>query len=280
MKKLLIVDGHNLLFQMFFGFPVKLYNSKGKMYQGVLGFIGGLLKIIKKVNPSHIVVLFDSEKRTVRSDVYEEYKSNRVDYSQVDDLENPFTQLEDIFKALDYLNIKYCEIETYEADDVIASYVYKYKEEFEIFISSFDSDFFQLIDDNVKILRYRGENSIICDKEYLKEKFSIEPYLYSLFKSLVGDNADNIKGVKGIGPKTAKEIVNTYQTFEELKEKYYEIEKKRIAEMIRENLNLIKTNLELIELKNIASIPYCIEELEYKDNGKTTNVVLCEIGIK
>ena len=114
----------------------------------------------------------------------------------------------------------------------------------------------------------------------MKEKFSIEPYLYSLFKSLVGDNADNIKGVKGIGPKTAKEIVNTYQTFEELKEKYYEIEKKRIAEMIRENLNLIKTNLELIELKNIASIPYCIEELEYKDNGKTTNVVLCEIGIK
>ena len=207
MKRLLIIDGHNLLFQMFFGFPVKLYNSKGKMYQGVLGFIGGLLKIIKKINPTHVVVLFDSEKRTVRSDVYEEYKSNRIDYNLVDEQDNPFSQLEDIFKSLECLGIKYKEIETYETDDVIASYVYKYRDVCEIFISSFDSDFFQLIDENVKVLRYRGDNSIVCDKEFLKKKYSINPNVYSLFKSLVGDSADNIKGVKGIGPKGAMAIL-------------------------------------------------------------------------
>ena len=280
MKRLLIIDGHNLLFQMFFGFPVKLYNSKGKMYQGVLGFVGALLKIIKMTNPTHVVVLFDSEKRTVRSDIYEEYKSNRIDYNLVEEQDNPFSQLEDIFKSLDCLSIKYKEIETYETDDVIASYVYKYKDDCEIFISSFDSDFFQLIDENVKVLRYRGDNSVICDEEYLKKKYLIEPNTYSLFKSLVGDSADNIKGVKGIGPKTASEIVNICHTFDELKEKYKEVCKKRVIGMLENNFELIKRNLDLIDLTGDAPIPYTIDQIEYTDKKKTTNTVLSEIGIK
>ena len=98
MNKLLLVDGTNLLFQMFFGMPARIVNKQGKQIQGVLGFTGALLKIIKRFEPTHVLVLFDGEHQNERKQVDENYKANRVDYSLVDDSENPFTQLDDIYK--------------------------------------------------------------------------------------------------------------------------------------------------------------------------------------
>lgn len=87
------------------------------------------------------------------------------------------------------MNIKYIEISEFETDDVISSYVNKYGNTTKIIISSFDSDFFQLINDNVSILRYRGTKTIICDNEYIAGKFGILPSQYADFKSLTGDKA-------------------------------------------------------------------------------------------
>ena len=94
--KLLIIDGHNLLFQMFFGMPSRIVSRDGRPIQGVIGFVGALIKIIKQVNPQHVVVLFDGEHENKRVDILSEYKANRIDYSLVAEEDNPFTQLEDI----------------------------------------------------------------------------------------------------------------------------------------------------------------------------------------
>lgn len=142
MSKLLVVDGSNLLFQMFFGMPSRIINSKGKAIHGTLGFVGALLKIIRRTEPSHVVVLFDGEHENVRTSLDCEYKANRLDYSKVPEEENPFSQLDDVYAALDYLDIKYMETITCETDDLIASYALNYGQEYEIVISSFDSDFF------------------------------------------------------------------------------------------------------------------------------------------
>ena len=95
MNRLLIVDGHNLLFQMFFGMPARIVNEQGKAIQGTLGFVGALLKIIRMVEPTHITVLFDGEHDNGRSSLNPDYKANRIDYSEISEEENPFSQLND-----------------------------------------------------------------------------------------------------------------------------------------------------------------------------------------
>ena len=209
MNRLLIIDGHNLLFQMFFGMPSKIIGNKGCAIQGVIGFIGAINKLVESYNPSHLLVMFDGEKTNPRKDILEEYKANRIDYSAVPDDENPFTQLPYIYEALDYMGIRWSETTDCETDDVIAAYATKYGHSSEIIISSFDSDYFQLINDNVKVVRYRGKCSMLCDEQYINEKYGVSPSLYLDFKCLVGDTADNIPGVKGIGPKTAAKLINS-----------------------------------------------------------------------
>ena len=275
---LLIVDGHNLLFQMFYGMPNRIFNSEGKAIQGVIGFVGALIKIIKQTNPTHIVVLFDGEHENPRTQILPEYKDNRIDYSQVEEADNPFSQLADVYRALDYMGIKHCETEDVETDDVVASYALTYGN-MQIVISSWDSDFFQLITERVRILRYRGKGTTICDIAYIENKFQITPDKYADFKALVGDNADNIKGAKKVGPKTASALLQQFGSLEAILEHAQEIEKKQVRESILEDKDRLRNNYEIIKLNDGAKIPFSMEELEYNDKDVKTNDVLHRIGL-
>lgn len=109
-RKFLIVDGHNLLFQMFFGMPSRITGKDGKAIHGTLGFVGALIKMIKMVKPTHIVGLFDGEHDNPRAELSGEYKANRIDYTNIPDMNNPFSQLADIYTALDCMGIPHTEI--------------------------------------------------------------------------------------------------------------------------------------------------------------------------
>ena len=174
MAKLLLIDGSNLLFQMFFGMPARIYSADGRAIQGVLGFVGALLKIIRMVGPTHVLAVFDGEHENARVGLDEAYKANRPDLSTVPEEENPYSQLGDIYRALDYLQIKHFETTDCEADDVIASYALTL-ENTETVISSFDSDLFQLLSEHVSVLRYRGKNTVIYTPALFREKFGISP---------------------------------------------------------------------------------------------------------
>lgn len=279
MDKLLIVDGHNLLFQMFYGMPARIVCNDGKPIQGVVGFVGALLKIIKMTAPSHVVVLFDGEHENFRATLNPDYKKNRIDYSNVEEIDNPFSQLPYIFNALKILNIVHFEENKYEVDDVIASYVYRYGKEIEIIISSFDSDYFQLVNDNVSVLRYRGKNTVICDENYVFKRFGILPELYADFKALTGDSADNIKGAEQIGNKTAMKLINEFGSLENIISHSACILRDRIKNSILANEQLLINNYKLIKLNDIGKIPFTLNELAYCDIGLTTGGVLDRIGL-
>ncbi len=278
MNRLLIIDGHNLLFQMFFGMPTKIIGAKGSAIQGVIGFIGAVNRLADTYAPTHLLVMFDGEKSNPRKDILKEYKANRPDYSEMPDDENPFTQLPFVYEALDYMGIKHTETTVCETDDVIAAYAIKYGKENEVIISSFDSDYFQLITDKVKIVRYRGSASVVCDEKYILEKYGITPSMYLDFKCLVGDTSDNIKGVKGVGPKTAAKLLNSFGTLDNIRNRFSEIENEKIRNAVYESDELLDINLSLIRLCGEADIPFSLEEIEFNNPRIRTMDVIRGIG--
>jgi len=279
-EKLLIIDGHNLLFQMFYGMPNKIYNQDNVPIHGVIGFIGALLKIIKMNNPNYVVVLFDKEQDILKQSINENYKNNRVSYNSVPDDENPFSQLQHIYIVLDELNIKHTEVDVVETDDMIASYCFRYMDDYDIVISSFDSDFYSLINDNVKIFRYRGKNSQLIDKTFISEKFNIDCKYFADYKALIGDNADNIKGINGIGPKTASYLINNYGNINNIISNISKLENKKIVEKIINNIDRLKQNINLIKYTKSYILPFDICELRISltDNEKTMDL-LRKVGI-
>ena len=279
MEKLLVVDGSNLLFQMFYGMPARIEDKQGRPIQGTIGFVGALLKIIRMTKPTHAVVVFDGEYVSQRGELDENYKGNRPDYSQMPEEDTPFSQLPDIYAALDYLGIRHQETTVCEADDWMAGYARRYGGEMDVVISSQDSDLFQLITERVHILRYRGEKTVICTPEHIQEKLGVTPEQYADYKSLTGDSSDNIKGADKIGPKTAAALMGQFGGLDALIARAEEIQKPSIRASVIQNAERIRKNHKLIYLDGAQELPFGLPELTYQYSGITSREVLSHIGL-
>ncbi len=266
MKKIVIIDGHNLLFRMFYGIPASIKNELGQEIKGVIGFIGSIKKIIETFTPYSIIVIFDSETSKTNNLKWDKnYKANRKNYETVPEPENPFSQLPLIKKALNFLNIFYEEVIENEADDYIASIITQQKN-YEFTIVSTDTDFFQLIDNRITLYIPRGKKSHLYTIEELYKKYSILPNQYVLFKSLTGDKSDNIKGINGIGIITAAKIASCNSIENFLLNKQNE----KIKEKLMQNKETIEKNQKLIEMnrnldtKKVTFHPLNKEKLNLK----------------
>lgn len=279
MNTYLLIDGHNLLFQMFFGMPSRIVNKDGIPIHGVLGFVGAFIKICRLTSSTHAAVIFDSEHENPRNELDENYKANRPSYAGLPDAENPFSQLSHIYSALDYMKIPHAEAADCETDDVIAAYTRKYGSRSKVVISSQDSDFFQLITDKVSVLRYRGKNSVICDKACIKEKFGISPAKYADFKAMTGDRSDNIKGADKVGPKTAAYLLSEFGTLDNIIANSDKITKPSIRKSIQGSADRLKTNQKLITLDGSAALPFQIPPLKTDPTICKTNQILNAIGL-
>lgn len=247
-KKFVIIDGHHLLFRMFYGIPSRIRTKDGILINAVIGFISAILKYIKTHEPQYLIVVFDSEKPNYRSEIEKDYKGNRQsNFSNVCDDDNPFLQLTIIQKILDILAIKYCEIDGFETDDVIASYAAKY-DEMQKYIISGDSDLLQLVNRNTIVFMDRGEKSITYNENMVLNKFQVSPPKIVDYKALVGDKSDNISGLAGIGPKTAVNLINQFGCIENIIKQSCEITPQSLREKIENGSNILSKNKYLISL--------------------------------
>lgn len=277
MKTLLIVDGCNLLFQMFCGMPARILNAQGKAIQGTLGFTGALLKMLRMTQATHVAVLFDGECDNPRRELDEAYKANR---EPLPEEENPFSQLPDVYRVLDYLHIPHAETTCCEFDDWAAAYAKNREDDTRIVIASQDSDFFQLISEDVYVLRYRGDNSVLCDPAYIRGKLGVEPGQYADFKALTGDTADNIRGAEKVGPKTAAALLQQFGSLENLLAHTEEIAKPSVRLSVGQSTDRLRLNYRLIKLDGQAELPFEINDLTYTPMGLTTNQILTDLDLR
>ena len=206
---LYLIDGNSYIYRAFYAIK-GLTNSKGFPTNAIYGFTNMLLKIIRERKPDGVVVSFDSPQPTERHRIFEAYKAHRP--------ETPgelVQQLPHIRKIVGAFNMKIFEMPGYEADDIIGTIAKKAAEYgIDVFIVTSDKDMLQIVDDRIKI--YDPVKDRVLDEGYVKEKFGVGPERVTEFMALTGDPADNIPGVKGIGEKTAKELLTVFNDLNEL----------------------------------------------------------------
>ena len=157
MDHFLLVDGHNLLFRMFYGMPDHFRTPSGVRYNAVYGVGNALAGVIADLGPTHALVLFDTEECGERRKLDAEYKANRPDYSEMDEDELPFSQIPAICSLLDACGIPHAEARGCEADDLIASYALRTQDaDCRVLIFSTDRDYWQLISPRVSVVDYRS----------------------------------------------------------------------------------------------------------------------------
>ena len=213
-RNLVLVDGSGYVFRAFHALP-QLNNSRGMPVNAVYGFIRMLMKLLKDVRPSHIAVVFDTPKRTFRDDLFEDYKKNRVETPN--DL---LKQIPYIHRAVDAFGIKTIMRDGYDADDVIGTLATRAaKEGADTVIVTSDKDFKQIVGPRITLWDTMGDKR--TGVREVKDRFGVEPRALIDIQALTGDSIDNIKGIPGIGEKTASTLI---QKFGDLDTLYAHIE--------------------------------------------------------
>ena len=215
MNKIILVDGNNLLFRSFYATAyqgVIMKNSKGFPTNALYGFINMMHKIIEEEAPSYIMVAFDKGK-TFRHDKYVDYKAGRSEMP--DELRLQFPKAKEVLEAL---GIKYFEIDNYEADDIIGtlSLEVENRDDFIATIISSDKDLLQLVSDKVVMKLLKQSGHIMMTKEEFEKTYQVPPIRMIDLKALMGDPSDHIPGVKGIGEKTAINLLSKFNSLDNL----------------------------------------------------------------
>lgn len=255
---LYLIDGNSYFYRAYHAIR-GLTNSKGLPTNAIYGFTNMILKIIKEKKPDAIAIAFDSPLPTKRHKIYEEYKSQRPETPS--DLIVQIPHIKEIIKAF---NITVFEMPGYEADDIICTIAKRAAAQgIDVFILSGDKDMMQAVGNKIKI--YDPMKDIIIDKNLVNERFGVPPERLPEIMAITGDAIDNIPGVKGVGEKTAKELLSKTDSLDELLMHLEKIESKRIRKLIADNVENIKISKMLATIDTNVPIDISIQDMTIKE---------------
>lgn len=257
MKKIYLLDGMSLVFRAYHAMGTNLKNNDGLPTGAIFGFANIITSILEREKPEYLAVVFDRSEPTFRHIRYPEYKQNRDAFPEELGLQMPF-----IKELINHLSIPQFEEAGFEADDIIGSIAKQIgTNDNLIYCVTSDKDYYQLIDENIKVLKpgLRGEDFQLVDYKQVEDKFGVTPDKVIDVLALIGDAVDNIPGVKGVGEKTAIPLIQKYGSLEKVYENLSEIDKKSLLEKLTNNKEIAFLSKELVTIKTDM-------EMEIKDD--------------
>jgi DNA polymerase-1 len=297
MSRIFIVDAYSILFRTYYS-STDMFTSNQIPIGGVFGFVRTIFTIIQKYSVQNLVITLDSGKKTFRSDLYSEYKANRVAVPQ-----NLIPQFGMLQEFLENSNILHLKKEGFEADDIIASIV-KSQERSDISVITSDKDLLQLVDDRVNCIDFFKNKTYLTQD--VVDKFGLEPKQILDYLALLGDSSDNIPGVKGCGEKGAIKLIKEFGSLENIIANVESIGNNRLKDAIKNyadygilskklaqlccdvplpelnfsiaNINFEKTR-QFLEKYEMKSLFYMLERLKNQSNKSIIGSSVQEVQI-
>src|ERR1035437_9366370 len=266
-KTLVLLDAHAIIHRAYHALP-EFLSSSGEPTGALYGLTSMLMKIITDLKPDYIVACYDLPQKTFRHEAYDAYKAGRAKTDEA-----LIMQLKNSRQIFEGFNIPMYDSPGFEADDILGTIVEQYKKDknLNIIIASGDMDTMQLVDGKkvqVFTLKKGINDTILYDKEKMKERFGFEPKLLPDYKGLRGDPSDNIIGIKGIGEKTATDLIVNFGSIEEIYKKIKKDPeafikagiKPRIIELIKDNEEEAEFSKVLAKIRTDAPVDFSLPE--------------------
>lgn len=276
-ETLLIIDGSSLLYRAFYAIP-SLTDSQGRPTNAVYGFLNMLLKLYEQLEPHYVAVAFDKDKHTFRNDLYDGYKATRK--PAPDDLRPQFPLIREV---LECLGIHVLELEGYEGDDIIGTVARQMEaKDFHIDIVTGDRDALQLVDENVTVhLTKKGiTNMLAVTPDVMEAEYGYAPSQVVDMKALMGDTADNIPGVPGVGEKTAAKLIAQFQHVETLYDRIGEVKGKKLQEKLADNKDKAFLSKELATICCSVPVEYSLDMFLPQPRKEDVSALFRSLGFK
>jgi DNA polymerase I len=261
LPKLLLIDAYNLAYRSFYALPQSLETSYNLPVNALYGFLKSFISMYRELNPEYLAVCLDGPGKTFRALADSTYKAQRKETPEA--LIVQLKQLSEVF--LPTLKIPFFSKDTFEADDIIASLSTHFAQFCEVYIASNDKDLFQLLqEDRIHIIlpgKTYQDLRIYTEKDFIAE-YGIPTHQFGLFKALTGDSSDNLKGIKGIGPKTALKLIHRLETPEAML-----TDNSKLSEPIRQEKNEFLHFLHMVHLVSDLDLGLKLEDLAFSGIG-------------
>ena len=278
--RFLLVDGHHLFHRTYNALPRSIVGTDGQPIQGAYGFVGALLRLVRRFSPTHVCVPFDPPVPPFRRELFPDYRTGRPRGSEAE-VANFDAQVDQVTLVLDHLGIAHPMVPGYEADDAIGTLAGVAAEVgLPTTIVSGDRDLLQLVRPGVEVFMPKGQEGETWTPELVRERWGVPPERFVDLKALIGDSSDRIPGVPGIGPRTAATLLATHGSIDGIYAALHTLSAKQAA-LLEAHRERVILNLRLVTIVTSLDLPVGMETYRwFTPDACTASSLLAELGLR